>query len=48
MSNYSYKFKRIFLIWKCERIHIMGWLSGVGYGLTKKQACLNTWKKRGC
>lgn len=44
MSNYDYKFKRILFIWKCERVHIMGWVSGVGYGFTRNQAKLNTWK----
>lgn len=44
MCNYYYDFKRILFIWKCERVHIMGWVSGVGYGCTKNQAKLNIWK----
>ena len=45
MSNYHYEFERfLFILWKAKRGHIMGWTSGVGYGLTKNSARKRTWK----
>lgn len=41
---YYYKYKRILFIWKCERIHTLWGLRGIGYGFTKKQARLNSWR----
>ena len=45
MSDYTYNFKKSFLIWKCERIHKVYGLCGVGYGLTEHEAWENSWKQ---
>lgn len=44
MSRYTYEFEKILFFWKCKRIHLMGWTSGIGYGLTKNSAMKRTWK----
>ena len=38
MNNYTYEFEKILFFWKCKRIHLLGWTSGIGYGLTKNSA----------
>lgn len=47
MNTYTYKLSKIyFFIWKCERIHILWGVEGIGYGLTKNQARKNSWNIR--
>ncbi len=45
MSMVEYDMKKILkFIWRCERIHPFFGTMGIGYGLTKRQAIMNSIK----